>query len=759
MRFGDWADDLIVGVLTGGVYNIAKEVEAATKTPTVFDPELGFSLKKCLKVAVDSIRTGTLKDLKGAVRRYWGEAVSLSGVPLSIRDKEGNVYGRYPAIDPPKAYQNFALSLLLRAFAGDTARQQAIAEYWTLFDTDRVPTVSAKSRKYQDVMLQGVVGSDHAGNAYNCTEYDFTSEDIYGALMGWWRLNRPKVQGVFVNGRDHVSGLAAVDPRMDYCGPGNNSAFIGDEPLLVDGKEVIIDGGKLYASTRDSGPYLVGGPSFCRYNPKNWVQEQFNELCFLLALSIFADKTVQAYEANDPNAGEAFMQTVALQHNFIMSKAGAKRDQWVTPVEGFHDTGLRFNDRREYIIGKWRGGSSWLVAAPQGYYYVPKTPTGGAGLERVLKTKEGGWRWGLPGIFVGNQIGLSGTYAMGNRPRNLVEPSADFMCEATATMKVITMVVKAAMTIMQVAGGSDFSWLGGSFPTSNKGGAAAIDAKKGQAFIERIAKWVTNEATESVKAGELDITFADVDFTGAAKAAGAIDAIGTTFTESFRPCVMVSEWKIWHGDQPDRAYANMWLPPSEKLKLETARLWRDAAKAALKEASKVDIDQEVAPTTTPTTTTTPGTTPVVAPAPGGGGLLPLLMGAGAGFLVGGPIGAGVGAVVAAAASGGSTASQPAKPSEPAVVVSGRWTLKDSTGIVQLQQSGTTVTGGIAWSAGRGVSLRGTRTGNTLEGAWADVNNQSNAGRFKIIFSGNTFTGTWGTGAASQGGGVWTGQRG
>lgn len=77
----------------------------------------------------------------------------------------------------------------------------------------------------------------------------------------------------------------------------------------------------------------------------------------------------------------------------------------------------------------------------------------------------------------------------------------------------------------------------------------------------------------------------------------------------------------------------------------------------------------------------------------------------------------------------------------------------------LNQSGAAVTG----TYGSNRTMEGTASGNQLTGRWSGpptYMEPDNAGRFLFIISTdcNSFTGTWGFGSASSGGGTWSGTR-
>jgi hypothetical protein len=683
------------------------------------------TLDKELAKAVAAIKAAkSVAELRLAVRRFRGMAYSLASVT-----------GTYPV------GVTMAWTRLFLAFSGTKLEQVKTA--WALANGVAPATVlSASALKYTDVPWRPAGPHEsEAQIAEACTDYDFTEYDTYG--MGpitsngpWWYADRPKLARA-ASALEGEWWAVTEDPRMDYCGPGRGGPFVGDEPMLdSQGKQITTeDGGVVYASDRDSGPYVVGGAGFCRYNPKDWVKEEALEICFLIDVNL---KSKQAARTGN------WQPVIDTQHQFINYKT-SMHDQWVTKVPGFYEIGdpANWHGRHKYAITKWRDAPPTLESLGDDpkdldefwnrisfteparnpnqkvrYLYVPRIP-GESRLVNALRENNGNgnWRWGAPGTREGAAAQLAGTYSMGNRPDNVVEPAQNGQCVINAQVREVVAWLKTVWAIYNIGG---------------SGLESMVEKGLGE-IIKVLSSWLTTQVVNSVKKEEVSVNFGSLDPTGVYAAYSALMYAEYVSTEAFRGCTAWGEYILWNNFDPG-------------LNVSTVK---DAAKGteifrkAMASYESIAWDAIPGPViaAAPTVVKPPTTTTTATPA-ASSGLTALLAGAAAGFLLGGPAGAGVGAVVAAAVSGKSTsAGTPTTPAAP-VPTASAWTGSWDTnlGVLTFQQDGSGIFGTMEFAQGvmAGVVL----ADGELSVKWAQTGPKQGTIQARLAPDGKSFLGTW-----------------
>jgi len=78
------------------------------------------------------------------------------------------------------------------------------------------------------------------------------------------------------------------------------------------------------------------------------------------------------------------------------------------------------------------------------------------------------------------------------------------------------------------------------------------------------------------------------------------------------------------------------------------------------------------------------------------------------------------------------------------------------GRVTLTQTGSSVSG--SYSGQYTGNLDGQVDGSAASITWTQTNGESGKAKFKLSADGDSFTGTWGSGASSTNGGAWNGKR-
>lgn len=321
---------------------------------------------------------------------------------------------------------SLALAQLLNAYTGST-KQAKIVQAWNSLDKAPVYLADLDARRYQDVKFRpGIAAGDSAGNAEHCTDYDFTDEDVTGMAEGLWFADRSKLSTYVDHGVSKV-GESEI-PRMAWDGPARSFPKVGDSPMLdpTTGKQVTLeDGGVVYRGSGPAdSPYVVGGYEFPRYNPKNWMQEQVNEMVFLMLLSVLCDAELKGQgvpgKTGQPYVFE-FMDVFAKRKALL-------RDQWVTRVSGFGQRGgsggTALNGRFIYQLFRYQFQFDLNGMAPFYHCYLPESVPEGW----LLKYKDGGsWRYHGGGKLEGYN----------SRPGGVVTTAEDSGCVARAAVMTV----------------------------------------------------------------------------------------------------------------------------------------------------------------------------------------------------------------------------------------------------------------------------------------------------------------------------------
>lgn len=100
------------------------------------------------------------------------------------------------------------------------------------------------------------------------------------------------------------------------------------------------------------------------------------------------------------------------------------------------------------------------------------------------------------------------------------------------------------------------------------------------------------------------------------------------------------------------------------------------------------------------------------------------------------------------------ASTEEKPAATAKSFTGSW--DTAWGKVTLVQSGSAVTGD--YSGQFKGKLAGDAEGNVATLTWTQTNGETGKAKFTLSADGESFAGTWGSGASASNGGVWNGKR-
>jgi len=611
-----------------------------------------------------------------------------------------------------------------RVFGDECFRRQSDQRAMPAKDTwasaiQKLRAVGATGRSIpENIWRFGNNGCFDAGSCQGSTKYNFSDYDLYGMAMRWWTAEERKRY------------VGAEGPARDIS---------GDMPSTYSQK------------------------AYSRMDPVDWDEELLIEIQFLTAMAIVSYFPATKDASGDTVSPQTTM--IWMMNSMIKHKMGRPQNQWVTYIPGFVEvansnrTGDKtkpqgWPGRYEYAVAR---GSLWPV-----YYYV---------------TKEALPNYRKPDGSL-NYSDLAGRYYYESN-----YPHADFherYEREPTTNEILGAVGKLASEMLSVGGDGGVSIR----PPSWQSIAALVNlwadhvppplllrAPLNLLEIPRSQEQIIlNDArTVATAVG----TFANIVWSGLQGGWLNVSpesvikvATGISDPKALMPVIgqvqsMVSLVDLVYNSGLDNQRITNIINRG-MFDPEWTRIFGDAAKMAAEKAGELKAQRDAAkkPTTTPTATTPTASSE-------SGGLFAILAGAGAGFLVGGPLGAGVGGVLAAAVSGkkSTTSTTPPKSNTappPAAVlpsaVSGKWTLAETAGAVTLKQAGNAVSGDIVWSSKQALTLTGNITGGTLEGTWQDKNSNTNKGKFKLVFNGSTFTGTWGVGAAAQGGGTWAGKK-
>lgn len=575
---------------------------------------------------------------------------------------------------------------------------------------------------FQDVKCRPLPG-DAAGNGRFCTDYDFTDYDLYGMAMGWWTMAQ----------------------RKDYCGPAGDFNKVVDENVAA-----------LYSQA------AAQEVPFCRENPKNWYAELMQELMWMRAL-----EAISKMSPNDPalrDASGAFISPTGmmmiLMNKMIQYKARLK-DQWILKVPGLLEVGdpSRVNGRHQYAVARagyapiyfyvlereaWRyrnvntinnplqpphGSLNYSLMSGRIYTepnypgrYVPKAdPDAGqivlAAAEVIASAKNIQQGQGPSISSISDLVNLFADADRGplrmQAPLNLLEPP-----QSTA-QEVLTGVKTAAMAIAQFA---TLMYSMFKFAAGGGDGTAVVNTNIGDAVMKLVQTGNVGTAMDGGMVTQL-----------AGQATTMILATeGVFYTSLTNQMLTNSLDAILFSEGWDEIYAAAALKARE-LESERARLAREGL-----------VKDE------------PGKPPDTAPA-ASGGLTALLAGAAAGFLLGGPAGAGVGAVVAAVARGKSaSAGTPTTPVAPVPTISswvGSWDTAD--GLLVLRQTGNSIAG--TFERDEGVVAGIVLANGELKLNWAKTGPSQGTMQARLAPDGKTFLGTWKV-TGSNNSGVWAGTK-
>ncbi|MBU1767912.1 MAG: hypothetical protein KJ648_07410 [Candidatus Omnitrophica bacterium] len=622
-------------------------------------------------------------------------------------------YHAYPALAQAQLVSGAQISFM-QALAGASVQQLArVGLAWDY----ALGRKADPERLFRDVRCRSYPG-DAAGNGSSCTDYDFTDYDLYGMALGWW----------------------SMEERKGYCGPAGDYNKVVDEDVAA-----------LYNQA------AAQEVPFCRENPKNWFAELLVELSFMRAL-----EAISTLKEGDPRLvaadGKPISNTgmMILQMNkMIQYKAGLK-DQWVLQVPGLLEvtSGGDINGRHRYAVARagyapiyfyvlakeaWRykrgdgslnfstmAGRTYTEANYQGRY-VPKADPAAeqvvmAAAEVIASGKNISQGQGPSISSIANLVNLFADADKGpirlQAPLNLVEPPL------STEQEILTGIKTTAMAIAQYA-----QLLYGLVSFASKGGDGTSIVNTNP--IDAVLKLaMTGNVGTAIDGGQITQLAGQVTtMIVATEGVFYTSLTNQMLSNALDAVTFSSEWAEIYAAAAEQARA---------IEAERARLVRE----------QYERDN---PGATP-----PGATAQTAAASSSGGLMSLLAGAAAGFLVGNAPGAVVGALVASATSGSGSKSSAAPAAAPPATVSdwvGTW--DTSNGVMKLQQSGRAIVGTYEYQQGAvaGVVLP---TGE-ISLKWAQTGPSDGTMTGRLAPDGKSFLGTWKV-TGSTNNGVWHGTK-